>query len=89
MSTITIQDTGNGSYTVQQQGDEQEPQGQPTQPQTANSVDEVCQIVQQILGEESGEGNPQAMWDQEAAKRQPQQPAAGDSGAQGGPSMSL
>jgi hypothetical protein len=88
---IEITAAPDGTYSVQQSGDEpdagQNPQEQAEmQPQVAQSVDEVLQLVQQMLTEQGG-GDPQQMWDQEAQKRQ--QPAAGDSGTQGGPSMTM
>jgi len=69
--TITIQDNGDGTYSVQvqeAQGDADDGQDAGDQPQTVSSVKDVLKLVQQELTEGS---NPQAAWQAEAAQRDP------------------
>lgn len=62
--TITITVNGDGTFTVA---------GSDGQPQQAHSPDEACQMVEQMLGagDADDQQNPQQMWNQEAAARQP------------------
>jgi hypothetical protein len=80
--SITITSNGDGTYTItpsDSDESEDDPQGGDGS-QTAQSIDEVCQIVTQMLQEEesedSGDGNApvpadqaRKVWDQMAKKR--------------------
>lgn len=70
--SITITTQPDGTYAVDDGSG---------QPKPAQSVDEVCQMIEQMLG---GGGSPKDMWAAEAAKRgpsgQPMQPGTGGAG---------
>jgi len=74
--TITVND--DGSFTVNEKEDDASATDQPIN-QTVGTVAEVMQLIQKALGDEQGgepaqePQDPQAMWDQEAAKRAPQE----------------
>lgn len=65
--TITITDNGDGTYGVQvseatpEQGEDQGSDA----PQTLKSVEEVCQFIEQELGEDDS----QSAWADEASQR--------------------
>jgi hypothetical protein len=83
--SVTITANGDGTYSVATSDsdaaqDDPNAQGE-SGPQTASSIEEVCQIVEQILSAEAGEdgaeaggdanapvNDPQAVWQQLAKK---------------------
>ena len=82
--SVTVTDQGDGTYSIAQ-NDADAGEGEPAQPpQTANSIEEACQMMEQMFqgesGEEAQEGedpnaslgskdNAQKVWNQMASKK--------------------
>ena len=63
--TITVND--DGTFTVAESEDDTSTNDQPLN-ETVDSVDAVCQLIQQALGDEGMDA--QAEWDRQAQQRQ-------------------
>lgn len=53
--SVTVTDNGDGTYSIEASDADAQQEGEQSGPQTANSLEEACQMMEQMFQDESGE----------------------------------